>query len=531
MAGPQARLAPPRTLTGAFLLAAALAARPADAASIKLFAFDAEDRALDARALARRLSRADDKSPELDKLPLWAVAVEGAPSRQRLRLSQEGELVLGSWDQAERVRLELVWPVEGDGYNAVGADKGGRGFGDGELVFLDEEIAATQYARFKESWKRRLGDWQPLYKPGKKAKELAEEAKQAMASAAGEKEAPARGRAYRKSLQATALAWEKMLFEHGLQHARGERRAPGLRFGLTLDESLLKRLDDLDWIAEAVRRSGADWVRLVFRANPSDFLYSSLRSFNEYDGVVAALARNQIKIMGCVLDATQWPKTLTPELYAERVKNLVLHYRGGIASWEVGVELNGDWLGGAGAPFSPEQAYRVYAAGADKVKELDPELETVATLYAWEETAPDREHALSGWLPAQVRRGFGRNLDVVGLSVQPEDNPLGMGLERAFDAASEALPRQKLMLSSLGYVENEELRGYWWLAPDDVDGARKDSAILYATASCAMPRSLCGGFWWQTLDQMLPPGRRRATDLYKVWRRTLDQLGRRDEKN
>ncbi|PIR15539.1 MAG: hypothetical protein COV48_13780, partial [Elusimicrobia bacterium CG11_big_fil_rev_8_21_14_0_20_64_6] len=485
---------------------------------------------LDAQGLARRLSRADEKTPDLERLPLWAVSTDDRIPPQRLIISQEGKLIMGSWEKAERVQLKLIWPVDEDGYNAVGADNGDQGYGDGELVFLDEAIAVTQYARFKESWKRRLSDWQPLYKPGKKSKRLAEAAKDAMAEAAGQKETPERVKAYRKALQATALAWEKLLFEHGLQHALDERRAPGLRFGLTLDESMLKRLDDLDWIAEAVRRSGAGWVRLVFRANAPDFLYSSLRSFNEYDGVVAELEHNKIKVMGCVLDATQWPKTMTPALYAERVKNIVLHFRGNISSWEVGTELNGDWIGGASKPFTTDQVYRIYSAGVNKVKEIDPALETVATLYAWEETAPDREHSLSGWLPVQVKRGFGRNLDVVGLSIQPAENPLGMGFERAFDTTSEALPRQMLMVSSLGYVEKDELKGYWWLEPDDVDGARKDIAILYATASCAMPRSMCGGFWWQTLDQMLPRGRRKATDLYKVWRRTLDQLGRREDK-
>lgn len=515
----------------AALLAVFFLAAPASAASVKLFAFDEKGRALDAEGLARRLSRADEKAPDLESLPLWAAAIDGKTPRQRVKLSQQGKLVLGSWEKAERVRFELVWPVEEDGYNAVGTDKGGAGFGDGELVFLDEEIAATQYARFRKSWKRRLTDWLPLYKPGKRAKDLAETAQEAMAEAARQKETPERVKAYQKALQHIALAWEKMLFEHGLQHALDERRAPGLRFGLTLDESLLNRLDDLEWIAEAVRRSGADWVRLVFRANPDDFLYASLRSFNEYDGVVDELARNKIKIMGGVLDSTQWPKAMTPEHYAERTKNLVLHYRGKISSWEVGSELNGDWLGGVSAPFTIDQVYRTYSAGAAKVKELDPGLETVATLYAWEETAPDREHALSHWVAAQVKRGFGRNLDVVGLSVQPEENPLGMGFERVFDATGDALPRQKLMISSLGYVEKEEVAGYWWLAPDDADGARKDIAILYTTASCAMPRSLCGGFWWQTLEQMLPPGRRKATDLYKVHRRTLDQLGRRESRD
>lgn len=515
---------------GVLVLASALAA-PASAASIKVLAFGADGEPLDAAALAKRLSRADEKSPDLEKLPLWAVPVDGTTPRQRLKLSQQGKLVLGSWDKGERVKLELVWPVVEDGYNAVAADKDGNGFGDGEVVFLDEEIAATQYRRFRDSWKRRTTDWDPLYKPGKKAKDLAESAKDAMASASGQKDTPARVKAFQKALHETSLSWEKMLFEHGLQHALDERRAPGLRFGLTLDESMLKRLDDLDWIAEAVRRSGADWVRLVFRSNGPDFLYSSLRSFNEYDGVIEELTKNKVKVMGCVLDTTQWPKTLTPELYAERTKNLVLHYKNKISSWETGTEINGDWLGGASAPFTPDQTARIFAAATNKVKELDPGLETVGTLYAWEETAPDREHSLSGFLATQVKRGFGRNLDVVGLSIQPEDNPGGMSVERLFDTVSDSLPAQKLMLSSLGYVEKDELKGYWWLAPDDVDGGRKDVAILYATASCALPRSICGGFWWQTLDQMLPPGRRKATDLYKVYHRTLEQLGRRQEKD
>lgn len=508
----------------------ALAAPAARAASVKLVAHDEKGAVLTLDGLARRLARADEKPPDLDALPIWAVPTDGENAPQRARLSAVEGGVLATWDKGDRARLELVWPVEEDGYNAVAADKGGVGYRDGETLALEEEIAATMYRRFRETWKRRLTDWQPLYKPGEKAKSLAEQAKNAMAKAAASKDGPGRPKAFRKALHATALAWEKTLFEHGLQHALDERRAAGLRFGLTIDESILKRLDDLEWIAEAVRRSGSDTARLVFRANPDDFTYASLRSFNEYDGIVEELEKNGIKVMGCVLDTAQWPRALTPELYAERVKNLVLHYKGRIATWEVGSELNGDWLGGAADPFPPDEVFRIYTAGAAKVKELVPAAETVATLYAWEETAPSREYALTGWLPVFAKKGFGTNLDLVGLTIAPEDNPAGMGLERLFDALADAMPAQRLMISSLGFVEKKEVKGYWWLDPEDVDGGRKDIAILYATASCAFPRSVCGGFWWQTLDQMLPPGRRKATDLYKVWRRTMEQLGRRDKK-
>lgn len=511
----------------ALLLAAALSA-PADAATVKIFAYDDAGVELDLPGLLGRLARADEKPPyDPEKTPLWAFPVDGKSAPQRVRLSQTGKLLFAAWAGGP-ARLELVWPVAGDGVNAVSADNGGNGFADGAAVFLNEEIALTQYRLFKDSWKRRMTDWQPLYKPGQKAKDLAEKAKNAMADASRRKEAPARAQAFSLALQATALAWEKTLFEHGLQHAADERRAKNFRFGLTLDETMLQRMDDAEWAAEAVRRSGSDWVRLVFRPNGSDFTYASLRSFNEYDGVIDELKGRKIKVMGCVLDTAQWPKTLTPEAYAERVKNIVLHYKGKIDAWEVGSEINGDWLGGSSSPLGLEQVFKIFMAGAAKAKELDPETETVATLYWWEATAPDREHSFSGWLKTHAAKGFGKNIDVVGLALFPEDNPAGMSLERAFDSAAEALPGQKLMLSSLGYAEQDALKGYWWLAPDDVDGARKDIAILYTTASCAMARSLGGGFWWQALEQMLPPGRHKATDLFKVYRRTLEQLGRKE---
>lgn len=511
------------------LLLAAVCSIPAAAGTVKIFAFDAKGKALDGKALAARLARADEKDPWQAALPFWARPLDEKLPLQRVTLAEQGKLLTVSWEKGEKVRFELVWPVEDDGYNAVLADKGGQGYGDGEVLFLNEEIAATQYRLFREAWKKRSTDYSPLYKPGGKAKDLAEKAKDALAAATAQKEAAARAKGFEQALTAVALAWEKMLFEHGLQLALEGRRALDLRFGLTIDDSLLKRLDDVEWVAEAVRRSGSNWVRVVFAPNGKDFLYARLPSFNEYDAIIDELKKNKLQVMGSVLDSTQWPKNLTPEAYGERVKNMVLHYKGKVDAWEVGSELNGDWLGGASAPLPPEDVFKIFASGAARAKELEPELEVVATLYAWEQTAPDPQHALSGWLKTYVPRGFGNNVDTVGLSVQPEDNPAGMGFEKLFETAYDALPRQRLMLSSLGYVEGDKVSGYHWLDAKDVDGARKDLLILYTTASCAFRTSACGGFWWQTLQQMLPPGRQKATDLYKVYRRALEQLGRKKD--
>jgi hypothetical protein len=512
-------------LIRALLLTAALAS-PAAAASVKLFVFDAKGNPLDLPGLVARLSRADDKSPDPEKLPIWAFPIGEKSAPARVKLAQAGKLLTASWPGGP-ARLELVWPVKEDGYNAVSADNDGNGFNDGAAVFLDEEIALTQYRLFRDSWKRRTTDWQPLYSPGHKSKGLAEDAKQAMAAAEREKDAAKRAALFENALRTIALASEKELYEHGLQLALAEPLSKKARFGLTFDESILKRVDDVDYLTEAAARSGSNWVRLVFRPNSADFLYASLRSFNEYDAVIASLHKRKLKVMATILDTAQWPKTMTPALYAERVKNIILHYKGQVDAWEVGGEINGDWLGGASDPFTTDQVYKIFSAGAAKAKELDPDGETVATLYWWEQTAPDRAHSLSGWLKRYAPKGFGKSVDVVGLEMYPEDNPVGLSFERAFDTTADALPGTKLMLSSFGYVEKNALTGYWWLAPDDVDGARKDLLILYTVASCAMRSSQCGGFWWQTLDQMLPPGRHKAEDLYKVDVRTLTQLGRK----
>lgn len=509
----------------ALLLAAAVAA-PARAATVKLFAFDQKGAALGLPGLLARLARADDKKPDPGRAAFWAFPIDEKDPPSRVRLAQQGPLVTATWTGGP-ARFELVWPVKDDGYSQVSADNGGNGFADGSAVFLDEEIALTQYRLFKKSWSRHTTDTEPLYVPGRKAKSLTAAAEKAMADAEREKEAPKRAAAFEEALRKTSLAWEKELYEHGLQLALDGRRAQHERFGLTFDDSILKRMDDLDWLAEAAGRSGSNWVRVVFSPNVDDFEYASLSSFNEYDGVIKALRKRGIKVLGSVLDTTQWPRNLTPEAYAERVKNIVLHYKGQISSWEVGSEINGDWLGGASDPMSLDRVFQIYSAGAAKVKELEPDAETVATLYWWEATAPDRAHSLSGWLKRYVPRGFGKNVDVIGVELYPEDNPVGMAMERSFDTVSDAVPGPKLMLSSFGYVEKSRLKGYWWLAPDDVDGGRKDLAILYTVASCAMRSSVCGGFWWQTLDQMLPVGHHRATDLFKIYARTLAQLGRK----
>lgn len=501
---------------------------PLHAATLKLAAYDWKGRALDAASLQDFIGRADKKGPSLEESAgIVLSAPDSLSGFVKPQLRQEGKTAALNWKGLPKVQLSLPWPVEEDGFSTVWLDKGGAGYEDGDSLLLNEEIASAQYRLFLESWKKRTKDWAPTYKPGSKAEKLAARARELMGEAKAQSDSnPAeRAAAFDKALHSVSTAWQKMLFEHGLQIAHDEKFKSPLRFGLTLDDSFDRNIDNYKWVIDKIAGSGANWVRLVFRSNPQDFIYGDERSFTLYDAIVSELKSRNLHVMGSVLDTAQWPKDLTPELYARRTKNLVLRYGSKIRSWEVGHEINGDWLGGPRTPLGLKKTFRIYSAAAAQVKSIEPTLETVATLYWWDGTAPDEDHSLFGWLRRYARAGFAENLDVVALSLQPEDNPVGMAFERIFERLHEALPGQRLMLGSFGYVEKEDLHGYWWLDGGDADGARKDLVILYTAASCAAKKSLCGGFWWQTLDQMLLP-HRKASDLFSVYRKSLEQLGR-----
>ncbi|MBI5208596.1 MAG: hypothetical protein HY927_01325 [Elusimicrobia bacterium] len=532
-ARPAASPAPPPAPASAPPLPAATPAeqrpRPVQASAfstrkIWLTAYDWKGRRMDFNELLKFIGRADAARSSAAAPGLAVYAADGLSRAPRAELLQAAGGAVLVWDGPEKIQASLPWPVKDDGFSTVWIDKGGTGYADRDTIILNEEIAQTQHRLLKESIRRRAYEFKPPYQAGDKAKKLVEKAGGLIARAHKERDPAERAKAFDEALQAVSLAWQKTVYEHGLQVTHDEKAGEGLRFGLTLDESMADRAAAAQWVADTISKSGANWVRLVFKANPADFVYANGGSFQQYDTLISELTLSNVKVMACVLDTAQWPRTLTPEVYGQRVRNLVLRYGDRVRSWEVGSELNGDWLGGVRAPLSPMRVFEIYTAGLKTVKEIDPSIETVATLYWWDGTAPDREHSLFGWLDQYIPRGFGRGLDVVALSFLPEDNPVGMAFDRIFQRVHEVLPTKKLMLGSFSYVEGDKLAGYWWLDPADVDGGRKDLLLLYNAASCAQAGSVCGGFWWQTLDLMLNTTRRRTTDLFQIYRRSLDQL-------
>ncbi|MDE2290754.1 MAG: hypothetical protein KGL53_01620, partial [Elusimicrobia bacterium] len=334
-----------------------------------------------------------------------------------------------------------------------------------------------------------------------------------------------RARRFDRALEAVSLAWQQVLVEHGRLVARDRRRRGALMWGLSLDETSADRLRDLDSIAAGVKASGADWVRVVFGVPRGDLTFARRDSFNPYDALIVALERRKLRVMGSVLDSMLWPPGLTPELYAERTRHLAEHYKRQVRLWEVASEPDGNWLGGD-KPLDPEDVLLCVQKGVVAVKEVDPKLETAATLQWWDGTAPDGRHGLYDWLPWAVKRGFGAGIDLVGLSLYPHRNPVGLALEPAFRELRAELPGKRYFLAGWSFGDQGQTPPYWWLDPKAVDGPRKDLTTLFTAAAPALvPESVGGGFFWPTLEQMLPAGL-QPTSLYRVYKKTLREDAR-----
>lgn len=488
---------------------------------VRVEAYDSDGHLLDQAALRRLL----DPAGLAPTSGLRLCAPDGSALEGRPWWVAGSSEPAWRWEGGPRMTASLPWPLPEDGYSTVTLDGGGAGYEDGRTLLINEEAARWAYSTLIETLKERTTAWAPVYVPSSGAQRLVERAKSAVADATAAADPRKRARRFDEALAAVSLAWQQILVEHGRQTARDAKKGLALRWGLSLDENASRRLITFNRLAAELAGSGADWIRVVFALPLDDFAFGKAGSFTVYDELLKELGERRLHVMGSVLDSQLWPPELTPELYAERTKNLVTRYKEQIRVWEVASEPNGTWLGGR-RPLSDETILLCIQKGIVEVKRADPALETAATLHWWDGTAPDGRHGLPDWLTWAQERGFGVGLDSVGLSVYPHRHPLGLALEPAFRLLRKRFPEKSIFLGGWSFGDGKEPAPYWWLEPEAVDGARKDLTLLYnAAAPALVPGSIGGGFFWPTLDLMLPSDR-HPTTLYKLYQKSLRDLRR-----
>jgi hypothetical protein len=96
-------------------------------------------------------------------------------------------------------------------------------------------------------------------------------------------------------------------------------------------------------------------------------------------------------------------------------------------------------------------------------------------------------------------------IDDLGMSVYPEDHPMGVAFDRAVSTLHAAAPQQRIMLTELGYWSADLGHTWWWGSATDPTGAgRQQVAALYQSAMMGYSYSGGGAYWWYYLTEALP---------------------------
>jgi hypothetical protein len=230
--------------------------------------------------------------------------------------------------------------------------------------------------------------------------------------------------------------------------------------------------------SRAVGKGG--WIRIVFDLD---------EPFESYLPVIEQAHRSDMKVLGQILDSSQM-KRLDVAGWRKRVDS-ALTLLPSVDGWEVGNEANGNWLG---ADVVEKVRYATERAAV-----VQPSKPRVLTLL-WnlgEDTADD---SMFTWL-SRLDQGTVDKLSVIGLSLYPEDHPMGTAYDRVVQTLRRRAPRARIGITELGYG-NDDLGGtWWWGSPTDKVAARRSVAQLYDRASRMHRFSAGGTFWWYFLQE------------------------------
>jgi hypothetical protein len=241
-------------------------------------------------------------------------------------------------------------------------------------------------------------------------------------------------------------------------------------------------LDDVSHPGPIVRSLAAlpakPIARVVFDgdAGPSD-----------YATALGAL-RPHAYLMGELLDSAD-VSGYTVARYRQRAVDFVKSFGSQIDLWEIGNEVNGEWLG------PTAQTVAKITAAYDEVVSAGGK--TALTLYynpnCW--SAPS--HEMFTWAKANISPAMKAGLDYVFISYYPEDCnnywPTSSGWQTVFNRLHQLFPKAKL-----GFGESGN--------SNDLDPIAEKISLLhrYYELHVAGDNYVGGYFWWYYVEDALP---------------------------
>jgi len=362
----------------------------------------------------------------------------------------------------------INWPVEPLGYILAVVDMGGRGLSDGDKINFTYQAAKDMKRRLD----RRVADTK--YEKSERFSKAYGDAASKLEKAENAADEPEKGRLGCLALDKLAEAYDIFLSEYGTANAKKLAASGGPMLAFTID-----RIDGYRKNIDLARRIAGKfaWIRL--------YLDLALR-FSEYDEIVEYAKKKGVKILALPVDSSDAKKRkiASVDAYLQRFKDAIARWPE-IDAWEVGNEVNGSWL--------PKDIDKKAAAATDYCRSKGKK--TFLTLF-WQINTDDAPYDLFTWID-KISPETRKKLDYVGLSIYPEQAPLGAdAMDMVFQRLQEEFKDSKTGVAELGYwIKGQR---HWW-AYDKKDPSGKAAAMVenqYYRAMFAYPSSFGGGFWW-----------------------------------
>jgi hypothetical protein len=186
-------------------------------------------------------------------------------------------------------------------------------------------------------------------------------------------------------------------------------------------------------------------------------------------------------VMGELLDSFYVP-TLTTAAYVARAEEYVAALGDAVDLWEIGNEVNGEWLGETAEVVAKIRGAHAVARRHGKA--------TALTLYYNAGCFASPDHEMFAWTEANLPEDLRRDLDLVLVSYYEDDcNGAEPDWAAVFARLAPLFPGARLGIGECGTKDparkEEVLRRYYGLRLDE-------------------PRFVGGFFWWYFSDDMVP---------------------------
>ncbi len=242
-------------------------------------------------------------------------------------------------------------------------------------------------------------------------------------------------------------------------------------FGVTIDDPWGDRTDLIEaFSAHCIKPT----ARIVFDEGVAA---------SEYDAPVAEL-EPYCFIMGEILDS-YYVKAYSVQQYLERTTEYLGRFEEEVSIWEVGNEINGEWLGDADSVVKKiEGAWQIVADKGNKA---------AVTLYYNNACYENPQNEMFTWINENLSDSMKQNLDYVLVSYYEDDceNDVLSNSEwqAVFDSLHQVFPNSRLGMGECGTL---------------IESKKSEYMHRYYSMEITTPGYIKGYFWWYYKHDCVP---------------------------